>query len=98
LADAQAALDAANALNADADPANDVDQATIDSLTADRDAAQADLDAANQAAADSAQALADAEAAAATADTTRDDALAAAANKPITDEVVDAVNELLGID
>jgi hypothetical protein len=98
LADAQKALDDANALNADADPANDVDQATIDALTTDRDTAQTDLDAANLAAADAAQALAAAQAAAATADETRDDALAAAANKPITDEVVDAVNELLGID
>ncbi|MGH6962272.1 MAG: hypothetical protein ACREE7_17455, partial [Dongiaceae bacterium] len=86
------------ALNADADPANDVPQSTIDSLTADVAAAQTDLDAANLAAADAAQALADAEAAAATADATRDEALAAAANKPITDQVVDAVNELLGID
>ncbi len=103
--DAQAALDAANALNADADPLNDVDQATIDSLTAardtaqaDLDAAQADLDAANLAVTDNTQAVTDAQAAATTADATPDDALAAAANKPVTDQVIDAVNELLGID
>jgi hypothetical protein len=91
VADAQAALDAAIAANADDDPLNDVDQATIDGLTqdvADAEAAAATADADAQAAKDEADA-----------------ALVNAANKDITDDegnvfsdVRDAVNDLLGID
>jgi hypothetical protein len=91
VADAQAALDAAVAANADDDPLNDVDQATIDGLTqdvADAEAAAATADADAQAAQDEADA-----------------ALVNAANKDITDDegnvfsdVRDAVNDLLGID
>jgi hypothetical protein len=82
VADAQAALDAANTTG---------DQTQID-------AAQAQLDAANQTLADAQAGLADAQAAASTAHAEADADLAAAANKPITDRVVDAVNSLLGID
>lgn len=91
VADAQGALDAALAANADTDPLNDVDQATIDGLTqdvADAEAAAATADADAQAAQD-----------------TADAALVNAANKDITDDdgnvltdVRDAVNDLLGID
>ena len=90
VADAQAALDAALAANADTDPLNDVDQTTIDGLTQDVADAQA------------AAATADAAAQAAQADA--DAALVNASNKNITDEdgnvfsdVRDAVNDLLGI-
>jgi hypothetical protein len=72
VADAQAALDAAIAANADDDPLNDVDQATIDGLTqdvADAEAAAATADATAQAAKDEADA-----------------ALVNAANKDITDD------------
>lgn len=91
VADAQSALDAALAANADDIPENDVDQATIDGLTqdvADAEAAAATADADAQAAQD-----------------TADAALVNAANKDITDDdgnvlsdVRDAVNGLLGID
>ncbi len=91
VADAQEALDSALAANADVDPLNDVDQATIDGLTqdvADAEAAAATADADAQAAQDEADA-----------------ALVNAANKDITDDdgnvfadVRDAVNDLLGID
>jgi hypothetical protein len=91
IADAQAALDAALAANADDDPLNDVDQATIDGLTqdvADAEAAAATADATAQTAQDDADAT-----------------LINAANKDITDDdgnvltdVRDAVNDLLGID
>ena len=86
--DAQSTLDAALAANADGDPLNDVDQATIDGLTqdlADAQAAAAETDAVE------AQAAADA-------------ALIDASNKEITDDggnvlsdIRDAVNDLLGI-
>jgi hypothetical protein len=91
VADAQGALDAALAANADADPLNDVDQATLDGLAqdvADAEAAAATADATAEAAKDEADA-----------------ALVNAANKDITDDegnvfsdVRDAVNDLLGID
>jgi hypothetical protein len=94
----QAVADAQNALTAaQAALAANVDPAQAASLTAAVNTAQANLDAANQTAATDAQALANAQAAAATADATRDQALAAAANKPVTDRVIDAVNSLLGI-
>lgn len=90
VADAKAELDAALAANADADPLNDVDQATIDGLEqdlADAEAAAAEADAAAEAAQDEADA-----------------ALVDASNKDITDDdgnvfsdVRDAVNDLLGI-
>jgi hypothetical protein len=90
VADAQAALDAALAANADDDPLNDVDQATIDGLT--QDVAEA------EAAAETADATA------AAAQDEADAALVNAANKDITDDdgnvltdVRDAVNDLLGI-
>src|SRR5262245_23526139 len=90
VADAQAALDGALAANADTDPLNDVDQATIDGLT--QDVADAEA----------AAATADADAAAAQDEA--DAALVNAANKDITDDegnvltdVRDAVNDLLGI-
>lgn len=90
--DAQQALtDAQNALAANADPA------MVASLTDAVTAAQANLDAANQAVTDNTQALADTQTTATTTDATPDDALAAAANKPVTDQVVNAVNDLLGI-
>jgi len=106
VADAQANLDAANQAVADAQKALDdaeaalaanVDPAKVGPLTAAVTAAQTNLDNANAAAADAQTALTDAQNAAATADATRDQALAAAANKPITDQVIDAVNNLLGI-
>ena len=91
VADAQEALDGALAANADTDPLNDVDQATIDSLTQDVADAQAAAE------------TADATAAAAQDDA--DAALVNASNKDITDDdgnvfsdVRDAVNDLLGID
>jgi hypothetical protein len=90
VADAQAALDAALAANADDDPLNDVDQATIDGLA--QDVADAEADAAT------------ADATAQTAQDDADAALVNAANKDITDDdgnvltdVRDAVNDLLGI-
>jgi hypothetical protein len=91
VADAQEAPDSPLAANADGDPLNDVDQATIDGLTqvvADVEADAATADASAQAAQDEADA-----------------ALVNAANKDITDDdgnvltdVRDAVNDLLGID
>jgi hypothetical protein len=91
VADAQAALDAALAANADVDTLNDVDQATIDGLTQD--------------VADAEAAAATADATAQTAQDDADAALVNAANKDITDDdgnvltdVRDAVNDLLGID
>jgi hypothetical protein len=91
VADAQAALDAALDANADEDPLNDVDQATVDGLTQD----VADAEAAAATADETAQ----------TAQDEADAALVNAANKDITDEngdvfsdVRDAVNDLLGID
>ena len=91
VADAQDALDGALAANADGDPTNDVDQATLDGLAqdvADAEAAAATADATAEAAKDEADA-----------------ALVNAANKDITDDdgnvfsdVRDAVNDLLGID
>jgi hypothetical protein len=91
VADAQEAPDSALAANADGDPLNDVDQATIDGLTqvvADVEADAATADASAQAAQDEADA-----------------ALVNATNKDITDDdgnvltdVRDAVNDLLGID
>jgi hypothetical protein len=91
VADAQAALDGALAANADTDPLNDVDQATVDGLTQD--------------VADAEAAAATADASAQTAQDDADAALVNAANKDITDadgnvfsDVRDAVNHLLGID
>jgi hypothetical protein len=91
VADAQAALDGALAANADMDPMNDVDPATIDGLT--QDVANAEA------------AAATADASAQTAQDDADAALVNASNKDITDEdgnvfsdVRDAVNGLLGID
>jgi hypothetical protein len=90
VADAQAKLDAALAANADDDPLNDVDQATIDGLT--------------QGVADAQAAAETADATAAAAQDEADAALVNASNKDITDEdgnvfsnVRDAVNDLLGI-
>ena len=91
VADAQKGLDDALAANADTDPLNDVDQATIDGLTQD----VADAEAAAETA----------DATAAAAQDEADAALVNASNKDITDDdgnvfsdVRDAVNGLLGID
>ena len=90
VADAQSALDSALAANADTDPLNNVDQATIGGLTQD--------------VADAETAAAAADASAQTAQGEADAALVNAANKDITDDngnvfsdVRDAVNNLLGI-